>query len=51
MVSVMRSHCRGLLGWAVRAVVLAAERERARRDDEIQPEYAEHAKQPAGCRP
>jgi hypothetical protein len=50
MVPVMCGHFAGLLGRAVRAVVFAAERERAGCNHEIQPEHAEHGEQPAGCR-
>jgi len=46
----VRSHFGHLRGRAVRAVVLGAECEGARGDHQVQPEYAEHAEQPAGRR-
>ena len=50
MVPMMRCHFPHLLGGAVRAVVLAGDGIRTRRNDEIQPEYGEHGEQPAACR-
>ena len=50
VVPMMGGHFSGVLGRAVRTIVLAAERERARRDHQVQPENAEHGEQPAGRR-
>ena len=50
VVPMMGGHFSGVLGRAVRTIVLASERERARRNHQVQPENAEHGEQPAGRR-